>query len=148
MGILIITIQSCSRDEHKNKKDGIEMTQEVTAMLSFVIARTNKPKIGFDAAVTGAIDVVFSSLGDPVKQAIYSKLENTYGLKREDVPLKIQEFTEALEQIFGTVSKIVEIKIIEKLHVTYGEFTYVSKEEDLSFVEYAGSLKLYFESAA
>jgi hypothetical protein len=122
------------------------VTQELTTMFPFMTAPIEEPKISLEAAVTGAIDAVLQSLGNRVKEAIYSHMENAYGLQKEDIPCKIQKFSETLQQIFGPLSKLIETKIIEKLHSTYEGFFYISEEEDLSLAEFIHSLELYLKS--
>lgn len=107
---------------------------------------TNKSQISFESTVTGAIDAVFLSLGNPVKEAIYRQMEKTYGITPEEAPGKIDKFTEALEKILGPLCKPVEIKIIERIHAVYKDFLYTSKEEDLNFVDFVRSLEVYLKS--
>ncbi len=110
------------------------------------VIATNKSKISFESAVTGVIDAVFLSLGTPVKEIVYLQMEKAYGITPEEVPSKIDKFTEALEKILGPLCKIVEIKIMERIHAIYKDFSYASKEEDLSFVDFIRRLEVYLNS--
>ena len=38
-----------------------------------------------------------------------------HGIRKEQIPSKIEGFTDAIESIFGEAAKLVELKIIEKL---------------------------------
>jgi hypothetical protein len=94
----------------------------------------------FEASVGQAIDDTLSALGESPKQAIYRHLKIVYGINKEDIPNKIEAFASALEQTFGSVSKLIEIKIIERLHSQYEDFCYVSKNGELDFVKYVTDL--------
>lgn len=93
-----------------------------------------------------AIDAVLSGLGDANKQAIYRHLKNNYGINKNEIPYKIEDFAQAIEQIFGSVATLIEIKIIERLHAKYKNFLYTPGNEDLNFVEFVHYLKNYSES--
>jgi len=95
----------------------------------------------FEATVGQAVDETLSALGESPKQAIYRHLKIMYGLNKEDIPCKIEAFASAIEQIFGSVAKLIEIKIIERLHSEYEDFCYVPKNRELDFVEYITDLQ-------
>jgi hypothetical protein len=124
------------------------MTQELTVSdvpCSFLV-QNELLKNDFEMGVTEAIDEIFLSLGNVVKPAIYRHLENSYGIKKEDIPFKIEDFADALEQTFGSVAKLIEIKIIERLHEKHKDFFYVPKKGELNFVEFVSNLQNYLES--
>ena len=60
----------------------------------------------------------------------------------QDIPSRIEEFSKALENIFGTGSKIIEIQIMKKLFnkVGYSIKNYPSIH-DLTFTEYVAAIK-------
>ena len=101
----------------------------------------------FDAIIIEAVDESFSLFGHSFKQAIYFQLENTFKIKKQEIPLKIEEFTNAIEQIFGIGAKFIEMKIIEVLHEKTQDFMYFPKKEDLVFTEYVASLRRFFMTA-
>jgi hypothetical protein len=101
----------------------------------------------FEAIIIEAVDEVFSSFGHSCKQAIYFQLENTFKIKKEEIPLKIEDFANAIEQIFGIGAKFIEMKIIEVLHEKTQGFMYFPKKEDLVFTEYVASLRRFFMNA-
>jgi hypothetical protein len=95
----------------------------------------------FELAVTQAVNEILSALGENTKQAIYGRLKNRYGLCKEDIPVKIDAFAKAIEETFGVVGKLIEIKIIERLHEQYSDFRYSPKNGQLDFVEYVTNLQ-------
>ena len=96
---------------------------------------------GFEDAVGQAVNAILSSLGESTKQAIYSHLENAYGINKDDIPGKIEVFAKAIEETFGLVGKLIEIKIIENLHSQYVDFHFAPKNGELDFVEYLTHLQ-------
>lgn len=55
-------------------------------------------------------------MGESPKQAIIFHLENSFEIKREEIPTNLTEFTKALEKIFGPGAPCIEKLILEKLH--------------------------------
>jgi len=102
----------------------------------------------FDSVMIEAVDEVFSSIGHSCKQAIYFQLENVFKIKKQEIPLKIEDFTDAIEQLFGIGAKFIELKIIEVLHKKTQGFMYFPKKEELVFTEYVVSLRRFFMTAS
>ncbi len=103
-------------------------------------------KIAFDQAIEESIEAALSLLGNISKERVYHHLENRYGLKKEDIPRRIGEFTHAFEETFGSVAKLLEIKIIERLHSKFGNFSYSPMHEDIDFIEFINNLQQYLET--
>ena len=102
----------------------------------------NEPvEVVFEAIVGQAVDDTLSALGESPKQAIYRHLKIVYGINKEDIPNKIDAFASAIEQTFGSVAKLIEIKIIERLHSQCEDFCFVPKNGELDFVEYITDLQ-------
>jgi len=90
-----------------------------------------------------AIDEGLSLLGESSKQAIYFHLEKTFKMNRVDIPYRIEEFTDAIEKIFGTGAKILEIQIMRCLFKKVGyTFKHYTKQKNLTFTEYIAAVKL------
>lgn len=60
-----------------------------------------------------AVDDGLLILGENTRHALYYQIEKRYGIKREEIPYRIDDFHEALENMFGPPCKILE-KIIAK----------------------------------
>jgi hypothetical protein len=111
-------------------------------------ARKSKKKSSegsFEAIITDTIDEVFSSFGQSCKQAIYFQLENTFKIEKQEIPLKIEDFANAIEQIFGIGARFIEMKIIEVLHEKIQGFMYFPDKEELVFTEYVSSLRRFYD---
>jgi len=92
-----------------------------------------------------AIDEALSFLGESAKRAIYYHLEEKFKIRREEIPLRIDDFAEAIEEIFGMGAKIIEIQIMKSLYKKIGcNFKYVPKEKNLLFTAYLKALRNHF----
>jgi hypothetical protein len=103
--------------------------------------KKEKQKTNPENLITQAIDEVFSSFGNKVQQSLYELLEKGYGIKKEEIPTKTQEFQKSLEDIFGVASQLVEMKIIESLFAKVPNFAFMPKEQEFSFTEYIMSAR-------
>jgi hypothetical protein len=99
----------------------------------------------FETAMIKAVDQSFSPFGHSSKQAIYFHLENTFKIKKQEIPCKIEEFVDAIEQIFGAGAKLIEIRIIETLHERIEDFVHLPKKGELVFTEYVANLRAYLK---
>ncbi len=99
---------------------------------------------GFKRLLSEAVDEGLSSLGGSSKQAVYFYLERTFKIKKRDIPNKIEEFTNAIEKIFGHGAKILEIQIMKHLYEKVGHnFEYFPEKDDLLLTEYVEAAKYY-----
>ena len=96
-----------------------------------------------------AIDTAFSSLGQNVKTSIYFHLETKFGLPKQDIPDRTDDFIEALERIFGGASKQLEILIMKNLNEKVNcDYKWVGPKwlvPDLTFKKYLTLVKLCIE---
>ena len=106
--------------------------------------KKHKPRENsFETAMIEAVDEGFSPFGHSGKQAIYFQLENTFKIKKQAIPYKIEEFADAIEQIFGAGVKLIKIRIIEALHERIQDFVHFPKKGDLVFTEYVANLRAF-----
>lgn len=75
-----------------------------------------KMETKFATILLDSIDEALSSLGQNVKVSVYFHLESKFSVPRQDIPDRIEDFSNALEQIFGQASRQLEILIIKHLH--------------------------------
>jgi hypothetical protein len=80
----------------------------------------SKPKLSFNKILLAAIDEALSSLGESVKTSIYFHLEETFNIKRWEIPLRINDFSNALEKIFGIGARHLEILFMKNLYAKVG----------------------------
>jgi len=92
-----------------------------------------------------AIDETFSSLGEPTRKAIYIHLKNSFGIAKREIPYRINDFSDALEKIFGPSARILEIICIKniqaKARIDYKWDLPESSGSELTFEEYIRVVK-------
>jgi hypothetical protein len=100
-------------------------------------------KTEFEKVLLEAIDEGLSLLGESSKQAFYIHLEKTFKMNRQNIPSRIEDFTDAIEKLFGAGAKILEIHIMKCLFKKVGyNFKHYSKQKNLTFMEYIAAVKL------
>ena len=103
------------------------------------------PDDGFNLIMLEAVDEALSFLGESAKRAFYYHLEEKFKIRREEIPVKIDDFAEAIEEIFGMGAKIIEMQIMKSLYKMVGRnFKYVPEEKDLLFTAYLKAVKNHF----
>jgi len=114
----------------------------------------SKPKLSFNKILLAAIDEALSSLGESVKTSIYFHLEETFNIKRWEIPLRINDFSNALEKILGIGARHLEILFMKNLHAKIGvtcewpAFKWPMCKwiiPEVTFQEYVGLMKQNFE---
>jgi len=71
---------------------------------------------GLDKIILQAVDLGLLNLGESTKQVIYHHVWIIQRLKREDIPIRLEEFYEALQKLLGTGAKAVEKLIVTNLY--------------------------------
>ena len=105
----------------------------------------------FDQLLVEAIDEVLGSLGEPVKNHVYFHLENDFSITKNELPQKIEEFSNFLLRIFGTDAYHLEIRFMKTFYVKISadqHFKHKSiafKEIDLTFLAYVNAMRDCFE---
>jgi len=99
-----------------------------------------------------AIDKALSSLGEESKSAIYLHLERVQNLPKSEIPAKIDEFSSAIENLFGVGARFLEIMILRNLHAEVGVVWKIDAPNskmllDLTFKQYVSFVQKYFEDA-
>ena len=123
-----------------------KMTETMNVEINWMVLRENKKKpckSNIEATLLSAVDESLSSFGDSFKQVIYFQLANTYHIEKQEIPDKINEFADAIEEIFGIGAKLIEMKIIKALYEKVEGFTYIADKEDLLFTEYIENLRCF-----
>lgn len=110
----------------------------------------------FDEVLLAAIDESLIALGESVKDAIYFQLENLFKIKRQEIPSRIDDFSVALEQIFGLGARCLEILFMKNLHTkikvmcSWPAYEWPSSKwivPEMTFKEYVKLMRQNFEIA-
>jgi hypothetical protein len=112
---------------------------------------TNTAQQRFDELLLDAIDEVLSSLGEPVRNHLYIHLKNDFLISRNELPQRIEEFSDFLYRIFGSSAQHLEIKFIQTLYSKISvdqdveDMSIVFKETDVTFLNYVNKMRESFE---
>jgi hypothetical protein len=83
----------------------------------------------FKKTLLNAIEEGLSSLGDSSMEAIFYHVEDSFQLRKEDIPSNLTEFKQALERIFGPgtpyLEKIIAKCLYERLELDFEEAEFV-----------------------
>ena len=120
------------------------MTLQTQTQTQFELKIKNKTE--FNQILLQAIDEAFSTLSNDNNQAIYNHLESIFKIKTQELPNKLTEFTDAIEQTFGLAAGLIEIRIMAKLHAKVQSNAYYLKSNELFFAEYLVNLQAFFTS--
>jgi hypothetical protein len=99
----------------------------------------------FHVAIIEAVEESLSSFNNLDKEAVYLHLENAFKIKKQEIPDKIADFSDAIKQMFGVGAKLIEIRIIKALHNRIREFVFFPKKGDVDFKEYLVSLRAFLQ---
>ncbi len=70
----------------------------------------------FSNILLESIDHAFALLGEKAKTSIYIQLEAKFAIPRKDIPKRVGDFSDAIEQIFGLAAPQLEILIMKYLN--------------------------------
>ena len=77
------------------------------------MAKLSQPK-NFDELLLEAIDEGLSGLGEAGKTSIYIHLEGLFNIRKQEIPNKLDGFSNALQRIFGLGARQLEDIVHEK----------------------------------
>ena len=116
--------------------------------------KTSNLKEKFNELLIEAIDEALTSLGEPVKNTFYYRLENDLNIPKNEIPQKLGEFAHIIHKIFGIGASRLEIMFMKNLNsklnanVQMPEYDWpVSKwiVMEMSFVDYVNNLRKDYE---
>jgi hypothetical protein len=111
----------------------------------------------FDEILLETIDETLSSLGGPVKNAVYFHLQTNFCINKDEIPKKIYEFSNIIHKIFGSGAGRLEIKFMNTLHskinvnLKWPEYEAPLSKwlvVDMTFMEYVNSMRATYEANA
>ena len=103
----------------------------------------------FDQLLLEAIDEGLSGLGEAGKASIYIHLEGLFNIRKQEIPNKLDDFSNALQRIFGLGARHLEILIMKNLHAKVGSLCKLDDPswlaQDLTFTKYVELMKLGYK---
>lgn len=73
-------------------------------------------RLDFNQTLLEAVDHALLSLGESPRQAVYYHLNKSFKLQREEIPDVTNEFSQALNTIFGPGAEVIEKIIVRNLY--------------------------------
>jgi hypothetical protein len=117
--------------------------QNSTCTLQICRGKHKPTRDEFNIAIVETVDESLSSFCNLNKEAVYLRLENTFNIKKQEIPSRLGEFADAIEQIFGVGAKLIEIRIIGALHKKLPGFVFFPAKGDIDFKEYVAGLRAF-----
>lgn len=92
-----------------------------------------------------AVDDGLLALGQIPRETVYHVIHTTHGVRREEIPEKLENFQKALREIFGTGTRVIERLIAKNLYKRLGlNFT---EHKDWTLLDYVTHTNGGHESA-
>ena len=117
---------------------------QITCTMQLPENKRNPRKNILETTIMTAVDDSLSSFGDSFKQVIYFQLENSFHIKKPEIPQRIDEFAAALEDMFGIGATLIEMKILKTLHDQVPDFVHFPRGDELVFTDYVKNLRFFF----
>ena len=103
----------------------------------------------FNEILVESIDEAFLTLGEKTKSSMYFYLDTKFAISKQDIPERLDDFSDALEQILGLAARQIEILIMkclnQRVDCTYKWVGPKWLVPDLTFTKYVILLKLCCE---
>jgi hypothetical protein len=146
--------ESYSQQREVDERDSLDLLEtgilpqeiiEINCTEKIEISKDKTIQEKFDQLLIEAIDEALSSLGEPVKNAVYQHLQNDLSIEKDKIPSQIEDFSNFIHKIFGLGASRLEIKFMKNLkskieiNIKIPEYEWPLSKwiiADLSFTEY------------
>jgi hypothetical protein len=91
------------------------------------------------AQLLEALDETLETLGWKTKFQVYDYFEKRIGLKRDDIPSRLEDFSKGLSNIFASASNVIELSIARGLYERLGRR--FEPIEGFNFIDYVVNLE-------
>jgi hypothetical protein len=133
------------RDDQRHDQSSMPRLDEESFSVEMAVGTEHS----FYEVLLEAVEEAFSSLGEPVVEKIFCTLEKSFGIRRSEIPCRIEDFSDALEKIFGLGALQLEISVVKRLHIKGAtEYKWAVPQwivRELTFKEYVNMAKQDFE---
>jgi len=89
----------------------------------------------FEKLLSESVDEALSSLGESRKQEFYFQLEENFGIKKQDIPHKIDAFERAIEKMLGSKADVLENLIVSLLSERIGRISELDRFAGFEFTK-------------
>jgi hypothetical protein len=99
-----------------------------------------KREVEFEKSLIKTIDLQLKQVfGEAGTSVIYDYLQNALSLRQEEIPKKLEVFTEGLDRFLSSGARVIEKVILDGLYSDFGqEFEF---KEGYTFVDYIDALR-------
>lgn len=98
----------------------------------------------FRRALLEAVDEGLLVLGDSVRQVIYRHMESSLSIKRDEIPERLEDFSEVLKKMLGSGANILLTFIARKLYAKF-ELSF-EERSGWGFIDYVENAKRNVEA--
>ena len=109
-----------------------------------------KNKKDFDEVLLESIDETLTAIGEAIKSSLYLHLAKEFSIKKHEIPQRTDDFSDALECIFGLGASHLEILIMKSLYTKVNcQYSWEGPKwliPDLTFKKYLALMKLSYEN--
>ena len=98
-------------------------------------------KRNFERLLMEAIDEGLSTVGESPRKAIYFHLENSFNVRKSEIPKKVEVFEDAIKQMFGFGADFLEVLIMKRLYEKIGGELELEDTSDFDFSKYVNIVK-------
>ena len=98
----------------------------------------------FNTLLLESIDEALSSLGDSIKKTTNFYLEQSFCIRKDEIPHRIGAFAQALENIFGVGGDLIETLILKRLYEKVGEVFTPNNPGNTTFLQYITAAERVF----
>ncbi len=95
----------------------------------------------FNGLFQDILEETLSYLGESAKQAIYYHLEHKFGIRRVEIPDRVEDFSAAMDKLFGLSNKSIEAVLVQKLYGKVGCEFRPASIGDFTFPKYVNMVR-------
>ncbi len=104
----------------------------------------------FDQLLLEAVDEGLSGLGEAGKASFYIYLKDFFNIRTQEIPNKLDDFSNALHRVFGLGAQHIELLIMKNLQLKVGCLCKLDAQswldQDLTFTKYIELMKLSYQN--
>ena len=112
--------------------------------LKTLTKQTNKNEDKVSEIIDRVLKQVF---GEEATRLIYRHLENNYSVKRNEIVEKIDLFSKGLEDFLTSGARVIELKILEDLYLSYGSLRRLELERTREEYDFVGQMRTLMREA-
>ncbi|MCL5877088.1 MAG: hypothetical protein M1540_04675 [Candidatus Bathyarchaeota archaeon] len=77
-------------------------------------------KKSFNGLFIESVDEVLTAIGNSIKIVLYLQLKNSYGISKDQIPDRVEDFMNALQSTLGVGARHIELQVIRQIQSKTG----------------------------